>query len=414
MVSLAIQGCEFLERVCPRKHLFLHIDINKTIIQTDGAGGRSFEDVLNSNVAANVYGYVNSSTGNWKPLYGPEETISKGNMYPNAITYDTYVDQLYPEPDGMQLLSLKERKELWKRITDQRKQAVKHFTHVGSIGEQYSYLVEEQRRRMTIDQSTQKLHSILPSFFNMINSLSEAHWEFSVIFRTFGDDLDKVISEWRDFVGGNHICKPKGRILKEMRGKLKESIKTGCIYRSNEKIFFCKGPSSIRNTICRIDSLGQQKKDLSAEDLRQHFELLPGFLDLEEVSFSNLRSKLAEYFLGKDSCVGGLVDHYEHWASVAERRSGGKIFPVPIFSTKTVKKKDDSANFGYSVFFDDNIYLGEDRSIVDIRDECSGLSVCDAEVEKKFCVSVNPLKAIIDDNYFIKELAQCLRLQVEN
>lgn len=408
---------KLLENLHYRKHLVIHMDINKTIIQEDKAGGRSFDDVLNSNVAANVFGRVDDSTGKWIPLHGPYD--SQEYDKDATITYDAYVDKIYSKPDGMDDLSFLERKKIWKSITDKRKEAVRNFTLSGSLGESFAHLVELQRERLKIEQVKQS-HQIIPSFFHLINVLSELNWPFTLVFRTFGNDLPEILSEWKDFVMGNHACKPSGPILEKMKLKIENAsyslLPVACIYRVDQQILLCKGIYSLKGVTESIERLAADCP-LRIPVVEECCRGLPGFDGVEEITYCNLSSRLMEYYGSETSCgVGGLVDHYDYWASSAECRDSGKVFPVHLRENIRVKESsssllDRSTISSYSVFFDDNIFWGDPHSIVDIRDERSAMSICSAEIEKMFCVPVNAFKAIVDMDYFVNELVQCILLQ---
>ena len=49
-------------------------------------------------------------------------------------------------------------------------------------------------------------YHLIPSFFKTLIGLRKAKREFSVIFRTFGDELDDVINEFNRFCEGTHPC----------------------------------------------------------------------------------------------------------------------------------------------------------------------------------------------------------------
>lgn len=407
-----------LESVHYRKRLVLHMDINKTIIQSDKAGGRSFEDVLNSNVAANVFGHIDDCSGKWKPLYGPFDLprLEKDSV----ITYDAYIDKIFCKPNGMDNLPFSERREIWKSVTEKRKKATRCFTHTGSVGESFAFLVQMQQEKLQKESSGEN-EFIIPSFFQLVNVLSELNWPFTLVFRTFGDDLLDILSEWKKFVLGCHTYKPRGEILAEMKRRLEEAVPcysfpVACIYRHDNKLLLCKGVSSIKSALNSIE------KDVCySSSVRQTVEnscrMIPGFTEVVEVAYNDLSVELLKYFgTGHSSDVGGLVDHYDYWASVAESRCGGKVFPVRLGTSiktgvSTNSSRSNISDSTYTVFFDDNIFLGETHSIVDIRDECSGVSVCDAEMESKYCVPVNAFKAIVDLDYFVNELSKCVLLQ---
>lgn len=384
---------QFLER-CPKKHLLLHMDINKTIIQVDIVGGRSMEDVLISNAAANVVGKVDEA-GRWRPLYGPKDP-KPATADSSTMTYDVYLDRLHSEPPGMQDLPKKERDAVWKSVTGRRKEASHKFTFPGEIGERYAPLVEEQRRCLTVCQDPLQYYVIIPSFFHLINTLSTLDWPFTLLFRTFGSDLRDVLAEWQRFVRGEHVCKPSGPFLERLRAAGTEPL-TGCMYRDGERYFLSRGPDVSVYTLDSTVLNGEH--GASAEALKAELARMPGFKDVKETRFRELSGELQTYFAGSGH-VGGLVDYYPAWAQVAERRVGGKVYPVSL---------DDDR---YHVFFDDNIALGDEHSIVDLRDAATEKSILGVEEEAPFCVPVNAYEAIVDENYFVDRLSRCLELQV--
>ncbi|KPI89511.1 hypothetical protein ABL78_1387 [Leptomonas seymouri] len=380
---------------CSKRHLVLHMDINKTIIQVDQAGGRTLDDVLNSNVAANVYGLIDSKDNRWKALYGPfDKTVtSLPSSAGELITYDAYIDRLYCEPPGMQELPKQEKDAVWKTVSNLRRQATGKFTHTGEPGEAYAPLVELQRQHLKCGD---EYYHIIPSFFKLINNLSELDMPFTLIFRTFGSDLGSVLQEWRSFVQGEHICKPAGPILQRMRDNYREPL-CGSIYRNADEIYICYGPQVSLSAL-----LGPRFEETHSEKVLEHLRRLPGCTSACETSFADLNDNIVHYFAGSNN-VGGLVDYYPNWAQGAERRTGGKVFPVPL--------RDPNS---YYVFFDDNIFMGDERSIVDLRETGSSESILDPEIERKYCVPANAFKAIVDDNYFVDELRECLTLQSGN
>ena len=68
------------------------------------------------------------------------------------------------------------------------------------------------KKRLTQDQKNlmelfgEGKYHICPSFFRTLIYLKKQKREFSVVFRTFGDDLDKVKWEFNRFCDGNHPC----------------------------------------------------------------------------------------------------------------------------------------------------------------------------------------------------------------
>lgn len=382
-----------LERLA-RRHLVLHMDINKTIIQVDLAGGRTLEDVLNSNVAANVLGEVDSEGKCWKPLYIPVEGTDAEPSpvsLSGLVTYDAFIDRLYCEPAGMQDLPKAERDALWKKISGLRREACKKFTYPGEVGHQYAHLVEKQRSALHENGS----FSIIPSFFNFVNDLSDMNWPFTLIFRTFGSDMGSVLEEWKTFVEGNHVCKPRGVILAKMKECYVQPL-CATVFRHSDDMFICYGPCV---SLSYLDSsLDVSSPQIIMDQLRG----VPGSTDVRKVSFTSLTNDLVGHFQ-KSNNVGGVVDYYPYWAQGAERRSCGKVYPII----------QGDRNY-FHVFFDDNIFLGDERSIVDIRAAATNESILDPGVEKKFCVPVNAFEAIVNKDYFVDRLYECLILQQDS
>ena len=65
-------------------------------------------------------------------------------------------------------------------------------------------LTDEEKRCMQL-YGEGKYH-ILPSFFRTLIFLKKQKRDFSVCFRTFGQDLSDVIWEFNEFSNGNHPC----------------------------------------------------------------------------------------------------------------------------------------------------------------------------------------------------------------
>ncbi|RNE99959.1 putative ubiquitin ligase [Trypanosoma rangeli] len=382
----------FLER-CPRRPLVIHMDLNRTIIQFDSAGGRTMEDALNSNVAASVMGRCDGDK--WVAVFGPQEEGDRSGL----MTYDNYVDNLHTEPPGMHERPQAERDRIWRDIAANRRLMVRSFTHTGQPGEKYMHHVEEQRRVLAAAPN----YSMIPAFFQLVNTLSELDWPFTLIFRTFGNDLANVLQEWRHFVFGEHVYKPRGAVLKHMKEKYIPEA-TGCIFRAEDQLFLCLGPDKPSVVVCP-----EGTETLPPSEALAQLLAMPFCKEVYQTDFMLLHDKLLEYTSASNN-VGGIVDYYPFWASGAERRSGGKVFPVAITASSYGLT---SVTPRFYVFFDDNIFIGEEKSIVDLRDITTGKSITDAATERKYCVAVNPYMAIVNNDYFVDSLAQSIRLQLE-
>ncbi|KAG8344705.1 hypothetical protein TRVL_04467 [Trypanosoma vivax] len=379
---------KLLER-CPKRHLVIHMDINKTIVQFDSAGGRSLDDTLNSNAAANVWGRV--VDGKWEAVMGPDEAGDRSNM----ITFAEYVDQKYAEPPGMRDLPRSARDRTWKEISGRRRAEVGAFTCPGQPGEKYKHLVDKQKAVLDATPN----FSVIPSFFEFVNTLSELGWSFTLIFRTFGNDLGNVLKEWKQFLFGEHAHQPRGHVLQQLR-ETYVCEATGCIFRDKDRLFLCYGPR-VGATV----TYPEGTEELSTNDIVTQLKGLPSCREVRQVSFSQLHDQFVEYAATSNG-IAGIIDYYPFWAQAAERRSGGKVYPVNITHPSNCTKP-----YLYA-FFDDNIRIGEEHSIVDLRDVTTGASIMDFEMEKKYTIGVNSYQAIVYEDYFLDCLADALRLQL--
>src|SRR5262249_45922940 len=130
-------------------YLTLHFDVNKTLIASDQAGGKSTENVLNELLAAKY-------TFRWDPtLHEP-------------MTYETYVkDVLLPknpkDPD----------------LKSKRQQLIWNFTHY--LKEQNHPLQDEVLRIYHLAKDKLSAHSsaIFPSFYRLVEALDAAGQDYS-------------------------------------------------------------------------------------------------------------------------------------------------------------------------------------------------------------------------------------------
>jgi len=91
-------------------------------------------------------------------------------------------------------------------------------------------------------------YHIIPSFFRTIIFLKKQKREFAVVFRTFGDDLNKVTWEFNKFCEGNHPCFSgrNGTPLIKFDGS--KGTKDMRIKADNQKATFYRFSSEIEDT----------------------------------------------------------------------------------------------------------------------------------------------------------------------
>ena len=92
-----------------------------------------------------------------------------------------------------------------------------------------------------------------------------------------------------------------------------------------------------------------------------------------------------------------MQDDFEYWHAEGETDNSGKLFLLPTDNSETL-----------SLFFDDNIE--RDRShIVDVRDRDSFVSLTYESVIGKHIIRVQPMEAILYDDYYVSLVDQLLR-----
>lgn len=355
----------------------VHMDINRTIIHVDPAGGKSFEDVLNSNAARMVVGItrrlggggpataaaaagegdaaatLDASSATAGTADGPRLAFEPLGLLPDlprdatlaraaaqaardghtVMTYDDFVEEAIGNPPNLAALgSNAARREAMKGVSNQRRALRHSFTYPGQPGAPWAALVEQQRVALTRPPKNNNTNSssssgeaantperwhITPSFFAFVNDLSLLDWPFTLIFRTFGSDLPEVLAEWTTFVRGAHDIPAKGPILAKMAADAGDhAVPVGAIYRDRQGLSFCWGATA-----------APPPPAPSHEHLlgRDYLATLPSHCNARNVSYGELYAELTQAAHG---AVVGAVDYYPYWSQHGEHRSAGKVFPV--------------------------------------------------------------------------------------
>ncbi|KAK3612561.1 hypothetical protein CHS0354_024548 [Potamilus streckersoni] len=227
--------------------------------------------------------------------------------------------------------------------------------------------VEEDHRTLTIiGRDNCRYHFILPSFYKLLQYMVKEDRDFVIIFRSFGFDTKNVLESIKSFAS---------------------------------KV--CSNSSSYNNIGCLIDKISTNLCSLHRKS-DDCFELKTG-----KSNGTSLYSERDIYdCLTQSAGIWGIKDDYLHWSNCNYNTSSGK----PLW----IKPSDTSVQH---IFFDDNIRPGQPDSIVDIRvfsDE-SPTSFRPVTKEEQYVFSnmnlapVNLSHAILDEDYFIRNLRQCER-----
>lgn len=456
----------------PERRVVLHVDINRTIIQLDAAAGKSLEDVLNNNVADIVVGTVSDANTNntenasggeavrvWTAVGfegGPEAAAATTPL----MTFSAFVDDvLFPRPAGLAALPPKEGVAVFQAIRLRRIAAKTRFTLPGHPGAAYRATYTAMMRAMlrpgsssaatlaAIDANNNDaspalgpvplcdVRYVLPGFYLLLSALSLRGAPFTVAFRTFGPDLPDVLPSFVRFVLGceRDAPPPEGPLLAALAAEYRRvlgtdapegpvaagggdasnaaaerrigrPVPTGSVYRDASGTFLTWGPTAAPPL---------QPPGTTIADFYATQPTTAAFVTrcvdcaalYAAVSGSDRPSVAADASsVAATADALGVVDFYPWWAAHGEDGAAGKVFPVLT----------DSGTEGpppFQVFFDDNIFFGGPRSIVDPRDSATGEPLVDPSLLRSLLIPVRPLDAITQPDYFVASLARCMREQ---
>jgi len=146
--------------------IILHVDVNKTIMAEDPAGGKSVSDVL-------IGALAETYEDRW------DSTIT------HPMSYKEYVDtHLFPGAKGDQELKKLRNAQVARFI--EYLAETNHPLH-SEIQGRYARLLAKLNNHESI---------IFPSFFAAIRYLDAHAIPYSIVLRTFGKDLDRVMDEF--------------------------------------------------------------------------------------------------------------------------------------------------------------------------------------------------------------------------
>lgn len=194
------------------KRIYLHFDVNKTIIFVDPAGGKSVEDMVNSSLASCAFGKLTKveSQGeqpkySWK-IVSKEPTIVAPEK--GLVSFADFIEiYAHPDPKHSDTVPVQERAKINKEHKKLRDQAKGSFTSKGKLGEDFGIWREKFLKRLELKKPTEKQKHVflLPCFFNLFIELKKRNWDnYTIIIRTFGTDIKEVQEEFNEFCEGKH------------------------------------------------------------------------------------------------------------------------------------------------------------------------------------------------------------------
>jgi len=377
----------------PDVHLVLNMDINKTVLMADAISGKTQSTVVNMEIACVAWGV--DQDDKWvlatqelsarRPTQGAL-SILEGDHFRHfnssaptqgdavsekCITYADWVERKHPGGENKKL----------------RQKIIGAFSDDGQPGEVFS--AEMQRYVSALKRPDGAFHILLPSFFELLVTLKRCKRSFTVVFRTFGEDLPAVIGDLNDFCEGKNALFPGVKMDgsdgdPDYRVKVEDPEKYGTWHRDEA------GELSV------VMGTSEQAGEGQYKEVKE--KSLAFYKDFPGLQIVSGMEAVTSFWWEKCASPGTLAmrDHHAYWRSKKMTAPGGKLF---LFDFPCPANRHD-------LFFDDNI-RPEDFYIIN---PCS-ISLPDSKsmpltlLQSHICRAL-PLEAILRQDYFVKELAR--------
>jgi len=395
------QVTEFSSRLSPTlpwnsssPPLLLHFDVNKTLILTDSIDAKTQEDGIRETIAELFWGWSRREAQEWTWLGDPNtihlqppevETIAGSEL----LTYYDFCRKV-----------TKDKKEL--------KAMARSFRLAGSENArmQMESLFYNVTRRMQLPEDVQKTKAaedvglrgtsimMLPAVFVLTAELARSGRPFAVMFRSFGQDHEKIKEEWNGFCTMqhplfSHLLDGIGPLDGTGLGPDRRLHNIHTLYRDSDGPVlalstFTNGPEEMP-----WDQWARTKPrpEVDTRNGRAYFR---DVLKAKALSGVQEVQKWFEDQLLQQS-TAGIKDDWSWWYWQGQVSNAGKVF-YEIRNTK-------------QLFFDDNVEL-DDARIVDCRD-LNGAPVPKEHALRHLIQKVSPVEAVIDDDYFLRALERC-------
>ena len=272
-------------------------------------------------------------------------------------------------------------------------------------------ILEEKQNKFTQLEESQKdidkykyifnnaYHRIILSFFTMIIYLRKIQQDFIIIFRFFGGDestIEEFFFEYNKFIDGAHprfsgdygYTKFKLDVEKEKK-EYKIDTKTqefmSVWYRgpnqNEERAFF---ETMQQPAFHEIEEIREAIDEFYQDDNNQaSIQPCVGYKDI----YLTFMEKISQ------NCSFCILDDYSYFIHNGNKH--GKLFLIDPYDVDTLQ-----------IFFD--IELDKYPEKIDVIDVVTQKQLSKDYYMNKFVVNVEPYKAIIDINYFLNKIEECI------
>ena len=351
-----------------KTHLIVHFDINETILLGDQAGGDSLLDSWHKMFAKSAFCKIpDIDSGNEQGSTSWEETQ---NLRPThwwdgqEIGSETTTPPLYTGwewPDRCCPYYRTAYKEISKNFVD----------HHGKVYRELFDKCQQVRKHSQASAMPSGSH-ILPALYHTLHHLitNEQIQPFSVVFRTFGDDLPDVAEAVTAFAEGKHPEYPDVKYPSF-------SISRDCLFQGRWKQLPDKG------------------------------EMVYQLWDLDETNVIASGDYEILHLLEQHRMCG-ICDDYPTWAANKWHPTTGK----PVWVPRRVQNPTTQL-FDHHILFDDNIHNLHHDGIACIRQQTEidhSFVTLDCQrmhqLQGIHLVRVPTIEPVLNDNWFVMQIAK--------
>ena len=242
-------------------------------------------------------------------------------------------------------------------------------------------------------------HRIILSFFTMMISLKKFKQDFIIVFRFFGSDesaVEEFFFEYNNFIDGMHprFCGDYGyskfkfdveKDKKEYKIDTKTQEFMSVWYRGNneneERVFF---ETMQQPPFHEIEEIREAIEEYYQDDNNQGgIQPSIGYKDI----YLTFMEKISQ------NCSFCILDDYSYFINNGNKH--GKLFIIDPHDVDTLQ-----------IFFD--IELDKYPEKIDVIDVVTKKKISKEYYMNKYVVNVEPYKAIVDINYFLKKIEECI------
>lgn len=375
-------------------HVVLNMDVNNTVIMFDSATGADPRALISMVLANSTWGTVDETGERWTPITRDPSVVAPGR---GLVTYTSFVAQRVPITGDV-----REQKRL-------RRSMLREFVSEGKPGEIYLPQAERLFAALQLPEAIAgselaraaglggKTVVLLPSFLRLLWRLSSEGRSFTVVFRTFGHDLDQFVVEYNALWEARHPLFPlrgqPGAVVRDgsdggpdMRVRLRSMDGCGTYHRT--------GTGAGEQDLVLVMGTIEQPEQATVDGRKSYEARIAAGEPLRLIRGSEgIREYLAEQTRRPQTLA--LRDFYQGWEQAACTAPGGKSLLV-----------EDDAPDVLQIFFDDHI-LPLDAKIVDARRAKAGAPALPiAAVYGSHLIRAEPLRAIGEPDYFYEAVVE--------